>query len=105
MLCRLCKKCKHSKVCEEAKREVEVLYCERSEQEIIQEIDNDEFLTFIDKIYDEMNSAPCNDAVLQLADIKYCTDMGYAFDGINFFIAYLKRKWTENKNSQYLHTL
>lgn len=54
-----------------------------------------EFTKFIDKCYEELSGMESGDSYIVVDGERIGIDTGYAFEGIQIFIEYLKKKMME----------
>lgn len=61
---------------------------------------NDEvqkFLRVLDLCYDEFDNLPCGNSYIMIDGDEVCMDTGYAFEGIDYFVKYIKRRLTKDE--------
>lgn len=56
------------------------------------------FNDFLDKAYDELDNCDYGNSYIIIDGETYRTDIGYAFEGIELFINYLKKRWGKNES-------
>ena len=61
---------------------------------------NEYIAEYIDKAFDELNRCQCGSSYIIINGEEYRTDIGYAFEGIELFMNYIKgtlskEKWEE----------